>query len=398
MYRLKRARDLSDPARSAHAARIVLDGARIASPVAPSPPQIDPDALAVLQYTGGTTGRPKAVALTHANLAANVGQLIRWAGAGLTPGQERLLGVLPLFHIFGLTGVLLVGIAIGAELTLLPRFDVPRLVETIRDVCPTLVPGVPSMFATLLDHPTAAEVDLSSITLALSGGAPLSPDLAARFAARAKGPLVSAYGLSEASPAIAISSNDAGSNTPQIAAPLADTEITIRDPERPSIVLPAGMIGEVCVRGPQVMRGYWSRPEATRAVFIDGYLRTGDLGSLDARGHLRVADRIADVIVRAGFRILPQRIEDALLAEAAVAEAVVVGVPDPGAGQVPVACVTLRAGHTTTSAALLAAIASRLSTAEMPVRVEIHEALPKTVIGKLSRQGVRDLLASGRAS
>jgi long-chain acyl-CoA synthetase len=193
LFRVKRARDLVDPTRSPHAARIVSEAtmlARASGDMKPSP--VDPGGLAVLRYTGGTTRTPKAVMLTHANLTANVAQLTAWAGARIAPGRERVLGVLPLFHIFGLTSVLLVGITTGTELVLLPRFDIDRLTETIRGTSPTLLPGVPTLFSTLLDHPSAATLDLTTVTLALSGGAPLPPDIAARFERRAKTTLVDA--------------------------------------------------------------------------------------------------------------------------------------------------------------------------------------------------------------
>ena len=375
----------ADHARIPADARHVNYRQLVAGSEGPRPVPCDPHDLAVLQYTGGTTGIPKGAMLTHANLTANSAQMV--AHVGHRPAeQERTLGVLPLFHVFALTTVLNYSIETAAEMILLPRFEMKGFLRTIRRTRPTQFFGVPTIYGAVNALPEKALPDFTSIHVSISGGAPLPLDVRQRFEARTGCRVVEGYGLSEAAPIITcnpieglVKENSAGPAFP-------GTILEIRDPDRPERILPVGERGEVCVRGPQVMKGYWRNPEATEAVFIDGALRTGDIGYLDADGYLFLVDRIKDVILAGGFNVYPRVIEEALYEHPAVAEAVVIGVDDPYRGQAPKAFVTLAAGHETTPDALIDFLGERISKIELPREIEIRETLPKTLIGKLSKK------------
>ena len=375
----------ADHARVPHDARHVNYRQLVATDAAPAPVAVDPHDLAVLQYTGGTTGIPKGAMLSHANLTANSAQMV--AHVGHRPeAQERTLGVLPLFHVFALTTVLNYSIETAAEMILLPRFEMKGFLKTIRRTKPTQFFGVPTIYGAINALPQADLPDLSSIHVSISGGAPLPLDVRQRFEARTGCRVVEGYGLSEAAPIVTsnpieglLKENSAGPAFP-------GTVIEIRDPAVPDRILPTGERGEVCVRGPQVMKGYWRNPEATAAVFVDGALRTGDIGYLDADGYLFLVDRIKDVILAGGFNVYPRVIEEALYEHPAVAEAVVIGVDDAYRGQAPKAFVTLKSGQDATPDALIAFLRDRISKIELPREIEIRESLPKTLIGKLSKK------------
>jgi long-chain acyl-CoA synthetase len=356
---------------------------------APDPVLQSPEDLAVLQYTGGTTGVPKGARLSHANLAANSAQMITHVGH--MPGrQERTLGVLPLFHVFALTTVLNYSIDTAAEMVLLPRFEMKQFLKTVRRCSPTQFFGVPTLYAAMNRLADKDIPDLSAIRVCISGGAPLPLEVRAQFEQRTKCRIVEGYGLSEASPIITcnplegpVKDNSAGPAFP-------DTVIEIRDRDEPHRLLPTGERGEVCARGPQIMQGYWNKPEESAAAFIDGALRTGDIGYLDADGYLFLVDRIKDLILCGGYNVYPRVIEDALYEHPAVAEAVVIGIPDSYRGQSPKAFVSLGPNMETDEAALCAFLKDRLSKIEMPSAIEIRASLPKTLIGKLSKKALFD--------
>lgn len=352
----------------------------------PAPVAINPAIdLAVLQYTGGTTGVPKGAMLSHANLTANVTQ-IKDRVPVLRPGQERALIVLPLFHVFGMTACMNFCISLGVEMVLLPSFDLAQVLKFIVKKKPTLFPGVPSLFATLSNKAAHGKFDLSSIRFCISGGASLPLETRQRFEALTGCKLVEGYGLTEASPVVAVNPLDAAYKNESVGPPLKGTIVEIRSLDDPAQILRTGERGEICLRGPQIMAGYWRNLEETKAIFIDGALRTGDVGYLDKDGDLFLVDRIKDLIICNGFKIYPRNIEEALLQHPAVAEAAAIGVADSIRGQIPKAFVTLVPGTAATSAELHEFLKGHLSRLELPRVIEIRETLPKTNIGKISRK------------
>jgi long-chain acyl-CoA synthetase len=357
----------------------------IARDEAPTPVSQSPDDVAVLQYTGGTTGTPKGAMLSHANLAANSAQMLVHVGAERAV-QERTIGVLPMFHVFALTTVLNFTIEIAAEMVLLPRFDLKQLLATIRRTKPTQFFGVPTIYVAMNAVPKDEMPDFSSLRCCISGGAPLPLEVRQAFEVQTGCRVVEGYGLSEASPILAcnplfetVKDNSAGPAFPY-------TTIEIRDPEEPHRILPQGERGEVCARGPQVMQGYWGKPEDSARSFVDGALRTGDIGYVDRDGFLFLVDRIKDLILCGGYNVYPRVIEEAAYQHPAIKEAIAIGIPDPYRGQAPKLFVTLREGETATPDEICAFLAIRLNKIEVPKEVEIRDSLPKTLIGKLSRK------------
>ncbi|MGE4562089.1 MAG: alpha/beta fold hydrolase [Rhodospirillales bacterium] len=341
--------------------------------------------IAVLQYTGGTTGLPKGAMLTHANVSANTEQVYRWF-PGMKKGRERILVVLPLFHVFAMTAAMNLGIAGGAELILLPRFDLEQVLKTIDADKPSLFPGVPTLFAAINNFPELDDYDLSSIKFCISGGAPLSPDVRTRFEDQTGCNLVEGYGLSEASPVVACSPAGGLSMEGSVGIPLPGTVIEICDRNLPKKQLLPGEIGEICVRGPQVMKGYWGKPKETAATIIDDRLHTGDLGYMDEDGYIFLIDRIKDLILYNGYNIYPRVVEEAISLHPAVDEVTVVGVPDDYHGQYPKAFIKLRSGEALSSEALIKFLEDKLSPMERPREVEFRDELPKSLIGKLSKK------------
>jgi long-chain acyl-CoA synthetase len=360
----------------------------IADPSAPEPVAVDAHKdIAVLQYTGGTTGVPKGAMLTHENVVANVRQVLE-SGVPFVPGQERCLLILPLFHVFAMTAGMNIGIATGAEIILVPRFDVKEVLGYIQKLKPTLFPGVPTIYTALNAAAAEGKHDLSSIRFCISGGAPLPVEVRARFEELTGCKLVEGYGLSETSPVVCSNPVDGLIKAASVGMAVPGTVIEIRALDDPTKVLPVGEKGEVCVRGPQVMAGYWNKPAETSAVFVDGALRTGDVGYLDQDGYLFLVDRIKDLILCSGYNVYPRVIEEALYHHPAVAEALVIGIDDAYRGQAPKAFVTLRAEKTATEAELLKFLKTQISVIEMPKLIEIRASLPKTMVGKLDRKAL----------
>ena len=362
-----------------------LSFAAITRSAAPSAPvTVGPSGLAVLQYTGGTTGVPKGAMLSHANLVANCRQVrAHWAGG--QPGQERMLAVLPFFHVFAMTSVLNYGIAMAAEIVMLPRFELASMLRTIARRRITVVNAVPTIYTAVNTAAAAGQLDLGSIRFSVSGGAALPGEVRERFVKLTGCKLVEGYGLTEASPVVSCNPPDGLVKPGSAGLPLVDTQIEIRDPAS-GRMLPAGERGEVCVRGPQVMQGYWQRPADTEATFTHGALRTGDIGYLDEDGYLFLVDRIKDLIICGGYNVYPRVLEDALYEHPAVLEATVIGVPDDYRGQAPKAFVVLRPGMLATPEELKTHLASYVSKIEMPREVVIRDSLPKTMVGKLSKK------------
>ncbi len=348
--------------------------------------------VAVLQYTGGTSGTPKGAMLSHANLYANTVQGVRWF-KDTRPGQERMLAALPFFHVFAMTTVLLFSVFSGAEIVMLPRFVLREAVRAIARRRPTYMPGVPTMFNALAAYPGRA--DLSSIRYCISGGAPLPPEVKQRFEARTGCVVVEGYGLTESSPCLCCNPPGGLNKTGSIGQPMGGTVIELRDPEQPLHRVGLGERGEICVKGPQVMLGYWRHPEESAAAFTpDGFLRTGDIATMDEQGYLFVVDRIKDLILCGGFNVYPRVVEDAIYHHPAVAECTVVGVPDAYRGETVKAFVVRKPEAALDADALCAFLRDHLSPIEMPKHVEFRDTLPKTLIGKLSK---KELVAEERA-
>ncbi len=352
--------------------------------------EIDPDKdLAVLQYTGGTTGTPKGAMLTHANLTINVQQIQAWM-TGLEPGTERVLGILPFFHVFGMTVVMLTGLSIGSELLLVPKFDVADTLKLISAKKPTILPGVPTLFNALLNHPKSGSYDLSSINICISGGAPLPVEVKTEFEAKASCTMIEAYGLSETSPLATVNPLEGLPRDLSIGLPAPATEISIRSIDDPTAEMPFGESGEICIRGPQVMPGYWNNPEETHDTFTDGFFRTGDVGYIDKEdGFIYIVDRLKDMINASGYKIYPRQVEDAIYAFPAVEEVTVIGITDDYRGEAPKAFIKLKTGMTASSQDILDFLKTKLSKIEMPKEIEFRDQLPKTIIGKLSRKELK---------
>jgi long-chain acyl-CoA synthetase len=368
---------------------------RVIAPGAPFvPPAIDPSDLAVLQYTGGTTGRPKGAMLTHANLSVNCQQGTHHMPS-MKEGEEKLMGVLPFFHVFAMTSVLNGAISMGGELILHPRFEIGAMMKSLVRDKPTMMHAVPTIYNAIATAAENNRVDISSLKVCVSGGAPMPAEVRERFEKLTGCRIIEGYGLTEASPCVSSNPPDGEVRADSVGIAVQDTTIEIRALDDRARILPPGQRGEICVRGPQVMKGYLNREAETRDAFVDGALRTGDVGHLDQDGYLFITDRIKDLIICSGYNVYPRVIEDALYEHPAVAEAIVIGIPDSYRGQAPLAFVTLRAGEIRTPDELRDFLRDKLSAIELPVRVEIRTSLPKTAIGKLSR---KELLAEAVGS
>jgi long-chain acyl-CoA synthetase len=384
LFRLFRRREVASwPRDAAHVAfRSLVDNDGVSQPVVVDPRRD----IAVLQYTGGTTGTPKGAMLTHYNLVANALQCRLWFH-GTEEGGERVLAVLPFFHVFAMTSAMNFSFAVGAEIIMLPRFELKTLLRTIARKKPTIFPGVPTIYTAINNSKETPNYDLSSIKSCISGGAPLPVEVKASFEKLTGCIVVEGYGLSETSPVVACNPFGAVNKPGSVGLPIPGTtiEIVALD-EQPARLLATGERGEICVRGPQVMAGYWGKPVETAQVIVDGRLHTGDVGYLDADGYLFLVDRIKDVIIASGYKIFPRNVEEAIYQHPAVAECIVIGVPDPYRGQTVKAFVVRAVGQELSEATLLAFLADKLSPMEMPKQVVFRDTLPKTAIGKLSKK------------
>ncbi|HKF74459.1 MAG TPA: long-chain fatty acid--CoA ligase [Stellaceae bacterium] len=350
--------------------------------------------IAVLQYTGGTTGEPKGAMLTHANLSAVVAMRDRWVERELEPGADSTLVVLPLFHVYGMSMVMLVALSGGTKMILHLRFDAERVLTDIAHKRPTLFQGVPTMFAAILQHPRALSLDLSSLRYCASGGAPLPLEILHGFEGLTGLQLKEGYGLTEASPIVTMAPLDGRARPGTVGLPCPGTIVEIVDLETGTRVLPPGEKGEICVRGPQLTMGYWKRPDATAAAFAGGRFHTGDIGVLDADGFLTLVDRKKDMILASGFNVFPRVIEEAIYEHPAVAEVTVIGVPDSYRGEAAKAFIVLKQGGRLDFNELKTFLRDKLGRHVMPAEMELRESLPKTSVGKLSK---KELIAEERA-
>ncbi len=365
--------------------------ARIARTPARVPPwKGDPaSTVALLQYTGGTTGRPKGAMLSHRNLVANVAQLTAW-NTTRRPGEEVILASIPFFHIYGLTVAGLMGLADGATLVIQTRPEVREILRLISRYRPTQFPGVPALYQALLDQPDLARYRLRSIRFCLSGSAPLPLAVAQRFEAVTGARIVEGYGLSETSPATHANPIDGERRPGSIGLPLPETDQRIVDLETGTRTLPVGEVGELCVKGPQVMLGYYRQPEETAQFLHDGWFRTGDIGRLDADGYAYLVDRKKDMISVGGMKVYPREVEEVLFTHPGVADVAVVGVPDRREGEVVRAFVVRKPGSSVTSEELIAFVRERIAHFKAPRIVEFRDALPRSGVQKVLRRVLRD--------
>jgi len=348
------------------------------------------DDVVVLQYTGGTTGTSKGAMLTNRNLIANAMQVAAWFSAG-SHRSEKLLGAIPLFHVYGLTAVMLLSVVAGIEVILYPNpREIGAILKLINKTKPSLFPGVPTMYIAILRHPKLAKYDLRSIRACISGAAPLPNEVRKQFEAATGGRLVEGYGLTEASPVTHCNPLN-GVVKECIGIPFPDTDAKIVDADDPTREVAQGEVGELAVRGPQVMKGYWNKPEETRNVLRDGWLLTGDLAKMDADGYFYIVDRKKDLILCSGYNVYPREVEEVLFMHPAVGEAAAIGVPDPYRGETVKAFVVLKPGKTATEADLIAFCKERLAPFKVPKAVEFATALPMSLVGKVLRRQLREL-------
>jgi long-chain acyl-CoA synthetase len=353
-------------------------------------PDLDPAKdVAVFQYTGGTTGRPKAAMLTHRNLVANALQCRAWFPEG--EGQAvRVLAVIPFFHVYGMTVALNYPLSIGATLIVNPQRPEPGLLLKLIDrYRPHQLPGVPAMYNALIHHPDVGRYDLRTIQTCLSGSAPLPVEVAKRFEELTGGHLVEGYGLSEASPVTHANPIQGPVRRGSVGLPLPSTQARIVDLEDPARIVPLGETGELSVRGPQVMLGYWNQPEETASVLRDGWLLTGDVARMDAEGYTYIVDRKKDLILVGGFNVYPREVEEVLYQHPGVAEAAVVGVPDPERGEVVKAFVVPKPGVTLTEREMIDFVRERIAHFKAPRTIEFRSSLPKSLVGKVLRRELR---------
>ncbi|MEW4449545.1 AMP-binding protein [Qipengyuania sp. JC766] len=357
----------------------------------PQPVTIDPETdLALLQYTGGTTGTPKGAMLTHANLTANAMQV-----DAIDPFEDRdvIMGVLPFFHVFANTCVLNRTVAKGGCIAMLPRFDAGDTLKLVDRIKPTSFPGVPTMYQALLDHERIGRTDFTSLKVCVSGGAALSAPTRERFEAISGARVVEGYGLTESSGVVSTNPYIGERRPGTIGQPLPGTRVRLLDKEDPSRPAPEGEPGELVVSGPQIMQGYWNRPETAKDAFVEAegrrWLRTGDIAQIDADGFIRIVDRSKDMISVGGFKVFPSQVEDVLVDHEAVKEALVIGVPEDYRGEVPRAYVTLNEGFEESGDALAKWLNARIGKHERVDSVVVRDELPKTMIGKLDRKALR---------
>jgi long-chain acyl-CoA synthetase len=371
----------------------------LAGPTAMNPVTVTPDDIAFLQYTGGTTGVAKGATLTHRNVASNVEQAVLWLGWALEPPlgrsdyQHVMVTALPLYHIFALTCCCMFMLRIGAKGLLIanPR-DIPGFIKTLKTSRITLFSGVNTLYNALASHPEMKEVDFSELRFAVAGGMATQAAVAKRWKDVTGKPIVEGYGLSETSPVASINRPDITEFSGTIGFPLPSTDFAIRDAEGND--MPFGEPGEICIRGPQVMAGYWNRPDETAKVMTpDGFFRSGDVGVMLANGEVKIVDRMKDMVLVSGFNVYPNEVEDVLAQHPGVLEAAVIGLPDEHSGEAVTAFVVKR-DEGLTADALRAFCKDSLTGYKVPKQIVFRETLPKTNVGKVLRRALREEVAS----
>lgn len=364
-----------------------LKSAKHAPVIVPCDPSED---IAVLQYTGGTTGRSKGVMLTHRNLLANVLQSYEFFKDTINMGKDRVLNVIPLFHVYAMSSCMNLSILTGAMNILLPRFDVEEVLETIKNVQPTTFPGVPTMYIALINHPNVDEYGLDSIQICNSGSAPMPVEVMRKFEDKTGAKIVEGYGLSETSPTTHCNPLFGTRKTGSVGIGVPSTDYKIVDLATGEQELPPGESGEVIIKGPQVMKGYWNMPEETAHALRDGWLYTGDIAYMDEDGYLYIVDRKKDLIIASGYNVYPRDVEEVLYEHPDIQEAVVVGVPDPYRGENVKAVIVLKSGRECTKEEIISYCKENLSAYKVPRIIEFRKELPKTGVGKILRRKIRE--------
>jgi len=389
LYSIVKRKDLTKVSASSAASACTWYGDLIARNDSPTPVTIDPVRdVAVQQYTGGTTGLPKGAMLSHANIAANMSQIDAW-GCGLFYPPSKVVAVLPFFHIFAMTVCLNVPLCNGTQVVMMPRFELKGFLDLLRRTKPNVLPAVPTLIQALARVSGADREALDCLEVVVSGGAGLATEVRSNFNKVSKALVAEGYGLTEASPVVCCAALRVPSKPLSIGMPLPATDIRFMDIETNEVAR-LGERGELQVKGPQVMLGYYDNEQASTDVFVDGWLRTGDVGYVDEDGYVFLVDRIKDLIISSGFNVYPRTIEEALLANQAVEEANVIGVPDTYRGEAAVAFVKLKDGQSITEGELKKFIGDSLNKLEMPREIIFKDQLPKTLIGKLSKKELRD--------
>jgi len=383
----------SDSRVSSYAELIANSGDYAAQPCMPEKD------IAQLQYTGGTTGTPKGAMLSHQNITANARQINMLDPHSRNnqpnePLDDRILGVLPFFHVFANATVLNRTVENGGEIVMLPRFEAKAALAAITRTKVTSLPGVPTMYQALLDCPDLGKTDFTSLRACISGGAPLAAELKERFETLTGAVVIEGYGLTESSGVVSCNPYEGRNKVGSIGQPVPGTNVKLVDKEDPSKPAPKGEPGELTFSGPQVMCGYWNRPDADAEVFLGKFLRTGDIATIDDDGFIHIVDRLKDMIAVGGFKVFPSQVEDILYKHPAVKEALVIGVADAYLGEIPRAFVTLQDGATEDGAALTVWLNPKLGKHERVQGVTIMDDLPKTMIGKLDRKALRLALGS----
>lgn len=346
--------------------------------------------IAVLQYTGGTTGRSKGAMLTHRNLFANVLQTYEYFRDTMELGKERTLTAIPLFHVYGMTSAMNLSIFIGAKSILLPKFEIREVLQTIKETKPTSFPGVPTMYIALINHPDVEAYGLDSIRTCNSGSAPMPVELLKKFQEKTGAKILEGYGLTETSPTTHCNPSFGNRKPGSVGIGVPSTDYKIVDLEEGSKELPPGEIGEVIIKGPQVMKGYWNMPEETENALRDGWLYTGDIAYMDEEGYLFIVDRKKDLIIASGYNVYPRDVEEVIYQHPAVQEAVAIGVPDSYRGETVKAVIVLKDGMKCDEEELIAFCKKNLSAYKVPRIIEFRKELPKTAVGKILRRQIRE--------
>ena len=343
--------------------------------------------VALFQYTGGTTGVPKAAQLTHANLTANADQVSKWL-LNARAGEDKMLGVLPFFHVFAMTVVLNLSVKMGFEIIATPRFDLEDTLKIIDKKKPDHFPAVPAIYSAINNHPKRTQYDLTSLRTCVSGGAPLPVEVKKNFEKKTGCIVVEGYGLSETSPVLCVNPIVGDNRSGSIGLPFPQTEIELHNPDTGKKVKD-GERGELCAKGPQVMKGYWNKPEANKETFDNGWLKTGDIATMDKDGYFYIVDRIKDMIITNGYNVYPRNVEEAIYLHPSVEECIVAGLPDKKRGEIVKAWIKLKEGRNLSEEDLKLFLEDKISPMELPKLVEFRESpLPKTMIGKLSRKDI----------
>ena len=358
-------------------------------PQAPRP-EIDADQIAVLQYTGGTTGVSKGAILTHRNLVANVRQIEAWFPS-VEPGAEAILICLPLFHVFGMTVGMNWSVANGAAMVLLPNpRDFDALVKNVSKHKVTLFPGVPALFNGLNNYPGIENIDVSSVKACFSGSAPIAADVQQRFEKLTNSKIVEGFGMSETSPVATVNPLQGQRKLGSVGIPVSGTDAKVVDAEDPTKTMPAGEEGELVLRGPQVMQGYWNRPDETAKTIIDGWLHTGDLATMDEEGYIRIVGRKKDMISAGGFKVFPDEVDGILMGHPDILEAATIGIPDEKRGETVKSFIVMQPGKSLTPEQIDEYCRKELAAYKVPREIEFLDELPKSTVMKVLRRELRD--------